>query len=421
MADATLRGSARSPKPAGRVTGHLKLLKGKRGSVWYLRYRYPSGHQVQKRLGPAWTERSRPPAGYFTRKGAEDELRAVLTDIKRGEVPDPGDRSGKTFADAAAEWLRYVEVEKARRASTVRGYRNVAKILNDEFGSETPLEEITTEEIDRYRRRLLEEGELSRRTIQQRLVLLHGLLKRAHANRWISSNPADSVERVNLQTRDEFNVLSAEQVESVARAAEDQMFGAAILVAAYTGLRTGELRALRWRDIGFAAASIQVRRNRPVGGEEGAPKSGKGRSVPLIDQAAVALDSLSRREHFVEPDDRVFANEVGGMLADDAMRDALYDAMKAAGIDRESFPAGPFRFHDLRHCFGTLAVQVFPLVDVQAYMGHAHIATTMRYAHHVPKTDAARRFTEAIEAAKGEIAEIAPGIAGSVRAKTGRS
>lgn len=86
-----------------------------------------------------------------------------------------------------------------------------------------------------------------------------------------------------------------------------------------------------------------------------------------------------------------------GMLGEDAFRDALYEAMAAAGIDRASFPArGGFTFHDLRHTFGTLAVQEFPLHDVQAFMGHASIETTMRYAHHVPKVDAARRFTEAV-------------------------
>ncbi|HEX3324530.1 MAG TPA: tyrosine-type recombinase/integrase [Solirubrobacterales bacterium] len=387
----------------GAVTGHVDLKKRKRGDIWYLRYRLPSGRQVQKRLGPAWAERSRPPAGYFTRKGAEAELAALLTDIRRGEVPDPGDRFGKTFGDAVAEWLRYVEHEKARRPSTVRDYRNTANgALIDEFGSDAALEAITTERIDSYRQRLLTEGKLSRRTVQKLMVLLHGVKKRAKALRWIPSNPADDVERVNVQADGEFNVLSVEQVEAVSRRAEG-MFCAAVTVAAYTGLRTGELRALRWRDVDFAGATVHVRRNMPAGGAEGAPKSGKVRSVPLIDDAARALDGLSRRENFTAPDDRVFASQTGGMLGEDALRDALYEALTAAKIDRKGFPArGGFTFHDLRHTFGTLAVQVFPLHDVQAYMGHANIATTMRYAHHVPKTDAARRFTDAVQRARSE-------------------
>lgn len=54
-----------------------------------------------------------------------------------------------------------------------------------------------------------------------------------------------------------------------------------------------------------------------------------------------------------------------------------------------------------RHTFGTLAVQVFPLSDVQAYMGHADIATTMIYVHHVPRNDDAAKLTAALAAAAG--------------------
>lgn len=65
--------------------------------------------------------------------------------------------------------------------------------------------------------------------------------------------------------------------------------------------------------------------------------------------------------------------------------------MKAAGLKH-------LRFHDLRHSFGTLAVQVFPLTDVKAYMGHADIATTMIYVHHVPRVDAAEKLSSALRA-----------------------
>lgn len=399
MADANPTRLHGARKFSGRVTGHVKLARGKRGDSWYLRYRLPSGRQVQKRLGSAWTEKGRPPAGYFTRRTAEDALRDVLTDAARGKISDPGDRSGVTFGQAAAAWLDYIENEKARRPSTVRGYRGVARLLNEEFGRDAPLEAIDAERIDGYRRSLLSDSSLSRRTIQQRLVLLHGILRRAVARDWITENPADRVERVNVPRRVEFNVLTVEQIEAVAREA-DPMNAAAIRVAAYTGLRTGELRALRWRDIDFVGSSVRVLRNMPVGGLEGAPKSGRGRSVPLIDQAAASLNELSRRKHFVGADDLVFPNTVGGMLGEDTLREAFYKAMKAAGLDRREFPAGPFRFHDLRHVFGTLGAQVFPLHDLQAYMGHASITTTMIYAHSVPKQDAARRFTEAIDRAR---------------------
>ncbi len=134
-------------------------------------------------------------------------------------------------------------------------------------------------------------------------------------------------------------------------------------------MRLGELRALRWQDVDFAKRLVHVRRNF-THGAEGAPKSGRVRSVPLIDQAAKALDGLSRRERFVEPDDLVFVDDVGGHEDDWRLRNRFHAALTAAGLPR-------LRLHDLRHTFGTLAVQAFPLSDVRAYMGHADIATTM--------------------------------------------
>src|SRR4051812_33967823 len=111
---------------ARQVSGNVRLVKRKTGARWYMKYRFPSGKQKRRTL-LAWTERSKPPAGYYTRKMAQAELEATLVAARRGEIPDPGDSAGKTFGDAVAEWLRYVEQEKARRPSTVRDYRNAAE------------------------------------------------------------------------------------------------------------------------------------------------------------------------------------------------------------------------------------------------------------------------------------------------------
>ncbi|MDP9144831.1 MAG: site-specific integrase [Actinomycetota bacterium] len=240
------------------VSGHVKLVEGKRGPVWFIKYRFPSGKQKQDRLGPAWTERSRPPAGYFTKRLAEAELQTALTDIRRGEVLDPGHSTGKTLGDATAEFLRYVETEKALKASTLRDYRSGANsTLLPEFGSDTPLEDLTEDRMAAFRARLLTDGKLARRTVQKHIVLLNGIFKRAKACKWIPQNPMDEVEPVNIARSGEFNVLTASQVEAVARKAVPA-FAAAIIVAAYTGLRAGELRALRWRDVSFERATIHV-------------------------------------------------------------------------------------------------------------------------------------------------------------------
>jgi integrase len=266
-----------------------------------------------------------------------------------------------------------------------------------EFGEETPVASISTRDIDALRERLLAERKISRRTVQKLLVLNYGILKRAKRRGWIPANPAEDADRVAVKSSGDFNVLAPEEVFAVARAADDAQDAALFVVAAFTGLRMGELRALRWGDVDFAGRTIFVRQNW-VRSRLRKPKSGKVRSVPLIDQAATALEGLSRREDFTEPSDLVFVSDTGCYLDDGDLRQRFYGALKRAGLGHKRHEDPPLRFHDLRHTFGTLAVQVWPLVDVQSYMGHANISTTMIYAHHVPKRDAASALTRLVDA-----------------------
>jgi integrase len=324
--------------------------------------------------------------------------RARETARDRGELREC---SKVSFREACDEWLRYVEHDRQRRHTTLRGYRNVVHAhLVPEFGEDTPLGQITTERIDAYRERLLAEGEMSRRTAQQILVLLHGVLQRAKQRRWILVNPAEDAEKVILKRSGEFNVLAPAEVLAVARVADSAQATALFTVAGFTGLRLGELLALRWRDVDFALSTIRVQRSF-TRGRAGPPKSGLVRSVPLIDQAARALDGLSRRERFTAPGDLVFCTITGGHCDDSTLRRAFKRAVKAAGLEHKLNESPPLRFHDLRHTFGTIAVQVWPLVDVKAYMGHADVSTTMIYAHHVPKRNAADALTRFVEAESG--------------------
>ncbi len=100
-------------------SGHVFRVERTRGPVWYAKYRLPDGRQVQKKIGPAWSERGRPSAGYFTKRLAEDWLREVLSHARAGTLPGMV-RTGVTFAEAAAEWLRYVEHDRGRKPSTLR-------------------------------------------------------------------------------------------------------------------------------------------------------------------------------------------------------------------------------------------------------------------------------------------------------------
>jgi integrase len=113
--------------------------------------------------------------------------------------------------------------------------------------------------------------------------------------------------------------------------------------------------------------------------------------VPLSDQAAAALDRVSRRENFVSRDDLVFANVLGRTLDDSALRRRYRRAQAAAGVR-------PLRFHDLRHTFGSLlAVAGVDVVTIKAAMGHSALATTARYLHARPASEQAQAFTRAFQ------------------------
>ncbi len=105
------------------ATGHVFRIERKRGPAWYAKYRLPDGRQVQKKLGPAWTERGRPPDGYFTKRLEEVWLRDTLDQARRGTLAGMN-RSGATFADAAAEWIRFIEEDSERKPSTLRDCRS---------------------------------------------------------------------------------------------------------------------------------------------------------------------------------------------------------------------------------------------------------------------------------------------------------
>ncbi len=374
-------------------TGHVYRLERKRGPCWYAKYRLPDGRQVQKKLGPAWTERGRPPAGYFTKRLAEDWLQDTLASARRGTLPGSV-RTGATFADAAAEWLRYVADDRDVKPSTMTDYRSVAARLVAVFG-ELPVEDLTPSLIEAWRSQLGagRSRPITNRTRNKSLTILGGIMERARRVYGLRSNPVREVEKLRERydaTR--FDFYSPEEVWALVRAAASQQDGAIFLTAAFTGLRRGELIALRWRDVDFERSAIRVSGSY-ANGKLTAPKSGHGRVVPMVPEVAAVLSRLSDREWLVGDDELVFAGEVGEYMDGSALRRRFVAACARAELR-------PIRFHDLRHTFGTLAVRgAESIVELQAWLGHAEVRTTMRYTHYRGQQDAAARLARAFKSA----------------------
>ncbi len=124
--------------------GHVFRVERVRGPVPYAKYRPPDGRRLQEKIGRAWTERGRPPPGWFTKRTAEAWLGGVLSQARRGMLPGMV-RSGVTFADAAAEWLRFIEEDWERKPSTLKDYRSVLNAYPLRAFADRELETITPE------------------------------------------------------------------------------------------------------------------------------------------------------------------------------------------------------------------------------------------------------------------------------------
>lgn len=143
----------------------------------------------------------------------------------------------------------------------------------------------------------------------------------------------------------------------------------AFMLAAYAGLRAGEVRGLRWRDVNLTAGQLVVRRS-VCHGVAASPKSGHQRLVPLPEPLRGLLDA--QREHGLDAPVSIGAD---GPWTQWGLLSAFRSACRRTGMKG-------WRFHDLRHFYVTSLFRArVPAPTVQRLAGHEHLATTQRYAH----------------------------------------
>lgn len=319
---------------------------------------------MQTRIGPHWTDRKRQPAaGSYTKAGAKAWLDDTLAKARRGELPGMV-RTGTTFAAACGEWIAYKRDRKVK-LSTQIDYEHMTdrmrKVFGERYGERLKLEDVTPEMVEGFRDALVAE-DLSDRTVNKYLTVLHGLFVWAQRRYKLPANPVANVERRPHAKRDNIDVFSREEVLALVRAASSEQDGTIYLTAAFTGLRLGELLALRWRDVDFSNSAVHVRQNF-TNGRVDTPKSGQERTVPMTDEVAEALAKLGQREQNRADDDLVFCGPAGGHLAGHRLRDRYKAALKKAGLRS-------LRFHDLRHTFGSHAIRTADSREVMEWMGH---------------------------------------------------
>lgn len=159
--------------------------------------------------------------------------------------------------------------------------------------------------------------------------------------------------------------------ERAARMQEDHRDADAFRLLLFTGLRLGEVLALRWADVDIDDRLLLVRRAVSAA-EETEPKGRRHRFVPLTAPAVEALTRLRDRRDFIHADDYVLCNRYGRRLDGSALRRRYKQGCEAAGLR-------PVKLHGLRHAAGSLVARTSDAVFVRDFLGHAKLATTDRY------------------------------------------
>ena len=320
---------------------------------------------------------------FRTRKDAERYERAQQNSIERGLWVDP-QKGRVTLRAWAEEWQRTVVHLRptTRRIYDVNLRRHILPYVGDhEIGRLTPsllrgwLSELSV--ADQHGR-----GPLAPASVGQAYRTLNRILSAAVADEILGRNPLAGVKPPRPGS-EEMRFLSHDDVATLVTVI-DRRYQAMVLVAAYCGLRAGELIGLRRHRIDLLHRRLSVLEQVQWidgGFDVSAPKSAAGRrAVSIPGMVHEALDNhLSR---FAEPgrEGIVFPAPEGGYLRLENFRRRVWSpAVQGAGLS-------PLRFHDLRHTCASLAIAAGADVKVlQRMLGHSSAALTLdRYGHLMP-------------------------------------
>jgi integrase len=366
---------------AHRSFGTIRQLPSGR---WQARYRDPDTNRLV-----AAAQR------FATKKEASSWLSSVQTDISRGAWVDPS--AGRvTLAEFAERWLRDHPGLRPRTRETHDG--NLRNHIVPVLG-EIELARLSPSAVRRWHSELVKGGRLSPATVAKIYRLLHAILETAVADELIVRNPC-VLKGASVDRSGERPVASIPEVLTLAGAVGPR-YRALVLTATLTGLRLGELLALRRRHVDLLHALITVTEqlHELADGRQvfGPPKSAAGlRTVAIPTPLVAELDSHLAEFSDDGVDGFVFTAPGGGPIRRSNFRSRVWlPAVEAAGLDG-------FRFHDLRHSGNTLAAATGASTrELMARMGHSSPRAALIYQH------ATRERDQAIATALGELLDRA--------------
>jgi integrase len=387
------------------MPGHIRS-RGKRAdgtTKWAARWRHPNnpgGKQKEKQFRDKDVARR-----WLVRMDAEAHG-AMFAQPTNAQRPRPFKEVITVWEETC--WTGLSPSTTARYGQIVRTY------LLPEFGT-TPITEMTREVVRRYFARLTRDGKAPG-TVRKVHTVLSAIMSEAVELELLPANPCTRMRGLPTVRTEEPVFLTAEQVRTLAERTPSH-YRLVVYMAAYTGLRAGELAALRRRDVDLLRGVVQVRQAlKQLDGTDGpvfgGTKTGKTRTVTLPKFLRAMLT-----DHLAGPipggvgaDALVFTSPEGGILRHGLfMRRVWYPTIK--GDKKRKIKAAlpaelhGLRFHDLRHtCASLLIAQGAHPKIIQERLGHASITTTMnRYGHLFDGLDAT--LIDGLDAAHDEAAK----------------
>ncbi len=330
-----------------------------------------------------------------TKRETERLLAERLGQIQKGSFRPDG--RTRRFGDFAEEWLKVKASGWSPNTHTLYSNSVNRYLLHPDIGfTRYRLSAIDLAVAERFKAALIGTyPDLAPRTVNLALTALGAILKHAVRHGYRSENPVQYLDKLPEKRR-EIDPLNSNEVEKLLSKAKDIDSTLHILVSMgiYTGMRLGELLALRWQDADFESGSLRVQgtnshqKHRDLYIASGAfsdPKTERSRRTVKLSPNALQI----LREHRLmsgNPQGRalIFPNQEGHPIDPNNFRKRLWNRLV-----RETKPREGFRFHDLRHTYASqMLANGVPVEFVQRQLGHSSYQTTLsKYRHWIPDRD----------------------------------